>query len=55
MNYIFSYKNANFLIKQQKQDFDYKIELRGATGTFTMIFFLKSIDLKVPKLIAPLT
>ena len=36
-------------------DFDYNIKLRGTTGTLTHQFFLKSIDLKVPNLIAPLT
>ena len=52
---IFSHKNANFRIKYQKHDFDYNIKLRGTTGTLTYQCFLKSIDLKVPNLIAPLS
>ena len=52
--FFFSHKNANFRIKLQKHEFDYNIKLRGTTGTLTYQFFLKSIDLKVPNLIAPL-
>ena len=42
-----------FESNNKKHDFDYIIKLRGTTGTLTYQFFLKSIDLKVPNLIAP--
>ena len=54
MDYFFSYKNTIFRIKWQKHNFDNNIKLRGTTGTLMYQFFLKSIHLKVPNLIAPL-
>ena len=44
-----------FESSNKKHDFDYNIKLWGTTGTLTYQFFLKSIDLKVPNLIAPLS
>ena len=52
---IFIPQNCKFSNEVTKHDFDYNIKLRGTTGTLTYQFFLKSIDLKVPNLITPLT
>ena len=52
MNYIFSPQKCKFSNQVTKTRF--RLQLRVTTGTLTYQFFLKSINLKVPNLIAPL-